>query len=158
MALKDFEGVQIWVIGQGMDKYLTVPLGKYLVFKDSLQFLGSSLATLAKKLRKTGRESFKHLSSKFLGVEAREFRLLVRKGVYPYEYMDSSEKIDEQQLPPKEAVHSKLTDSDISDQDYEHAQNEWRTFNIHTMRGYHNLYMISMLHPFPPLIPFIQSL
>ena len=45
-----------------------------------------------------------------------------------------------------EAFHSKLTDSDISD---EHAQKVWRTFNIHTMRGYHNLYMMSMFHPFP---------
>ena len=53
MALKDFEGVEIRVIGQGMEKYMTLSLGKYLVFKDSLQFLGSSLATLAKNLLKT---------------------------------------------------------------------------------------------------------
>ena len=78
------------------------------------------------------------------------FRLLVRKGVYPYEYMDSWEKMDEQQLPPKEAFFSKLTDSGISDEDYEHAQKVWRTFDIHTMRDYHNLYMKSMLHPFLP--------
>ena len=125
LALKDFEGVEIRVIGQGMEKYLTLSLGKYLVFKDSLQFLGSSLATLAKNLLKTGLESFKHLTRQFLGTEAREFRLLVRKGVYPYEYMDSWEKMDEQQLPPKEAFFSKLTDSGISDEDYEHAQKVW---------------------------------
>ena len=51
-----------------------------------------------------------------------------------------------------------MTDCDIRDEDYDHAQNVWRTFNIHTMRGYHNLYMMSMFHPFPPHIPFIQSL
>ena len=33
MALKDFEGVEIRVIGQGMEKYLILSLGKYLVFK-----------------------------------------------------------------------------------------------------------------------------
>ena len=77
MALKDFEGVEIRVIGQGMEKYLTLSLGKYLVFKDSLQFQGSSLATLGKNLLKTGLESFKHLSRRFLEVEAGEFRLLV---------------------------------------------------------------------------------
>ena len=118
--------MEIRVIGQGMEKYLTLSLGKYLVFKDSLQFLGSSLATLAKNLLKTGLESFKHLTRQFLGTEAQEFRLLVRKGVYPYEYMDSWEKMDEQQLPPKEAFFSKLTDSGISDEDYEHAQKVWR--------------------------------
>ena len=68
--------------------------------------------------------------------------------------MDSWEKMDEQQLPPKEAFHSKLTDSDISDEDYEHAQKLCRTFNIHTMRGYHKLNMMSMFHPFPLHIPF----
>ena len=74
----------------------------------------------------------------------------MRKGVYPYEYMDSWEKMDEQQLPPKEACFSKLTDSGLSDEDYEHAQKVWRTFNIHTMRDYHNLYMMRMLHPSSP--------
>ena len=73
MALKDFEGVEIRIIGQGMEKYLTISLGKYLFFKDSLQFLGSSLATLAKNLLKTGLDSFKHLSRKFPGTEAQEF-------------------------------------------------------------------------------------
>ena len=54
--------------------------------------------------------------------------------------MDSFEKMDEAQLPPKEAFYSKLTDSNISDEDYEHAQNVWRNFNIRTMRDSHNLY------------------
>ena len=53
-----------------MEKYLTPSLGKYLVVKDSLQFLGSSRATLVKNLLKTGLESFKHLSRQFLGTEA----------------------------------------------------------------------------------------
>ena len=47
MALKDFEGVEIRVIGQGIEKFLLLPLGKYLVFKCCLHFLGSSIATLA---------------------------------------------------------------------------------------------------------------
>ena len=83
MALKDFEVVEIRVIGHGMEKYLTLSLGKYLIFKDSLQFLGSSLDTLAKNLLKTGLESFKHLSRKLIGTEAQEFRLIVRKGCTP---------------------------------------------------------------------------
>ena len=61
MTLKDFEGVEIRVIGQGMEKYLNLSLCKYLVFKGSLQFLGSSLDTLTKKLVNTGLLSFKHL-------------------------------------------------------------------------------------------------
>jgi len=47
---------------------------------------------------------------------------LVRKGVYPYEYMDSWESFDEEELPPKEAFFSRLTGKGISDDDYQHAQ------------------------------------
>ena len=124
------------------------PWAKYLVFKVNLQFLGASFATLAKNMLKTGFHSIKHLSKKFLGPEAGEYRLLVRTGVYPYEYVDCWEKMDEKQLPLKEAFYSKLTDSNIRDEDYEHGQNLWRTLNLRTMRDYHNLYMMSMLHTF----------
>ena len=37
-----------------------------------------------------------------------ELDLLTRKGVYPYESMDSPEKLKETQIPPKEAFHSRL--------------------------------------------------
>ena len=51
-----------------------------------------------------------------------DLQLLTRKGVYPYEYMDSFEKFKERHLPEKTAFASKLTLDDISDTDYEHAQ------------------------------------
>ena len=51
-----------------------------------------------------------------------KFVLLLRKPVYPYEYMDSWEKFDETTLPPKEALYSNLNLEDISDEDYSHAQ------------------------------------
>ena len=80
MALKDFEVVDIRVIGQGMEKYISLSLGKYLVFKGSLQFLGSSLATLSKNLLKTDLERFMHVPKRFRMLAAHEFRLIVRKG------------------------------------------------------------------------------
>ena len=94
MALNDFEGVKIRMIGRGMENYLTPSLGNFLLFKESLEFPVSSLATIAKNPLKTGLESFKQLSRKFIGTEAREFHMLGRKFVYPYEYMDSCEKMD----------------------------------------------------------------
>ena len=56
--------------------------------------------------------------------------LLLRKRVYPYEYMDSWEKFDENTLPPKKDFYSNLNLEDISDEDYTHAQKEWNTFKI----------------------------
>ena len=51
-----------------------------------------------------------------------KFVLLLRKGVYPYEDMDSWEKFDETSLPDKKAIYSNLNLEDISDEDYAHAQ------------------------------------
>ena len=69
--------------------------------------------------------------------------LLTRKGVYPYDYVSSIEKLSETQLPPKDQFYSKLNDEDISDEDYNHALNVWQTFGCKTIRDYHNLYLKS---------------
>ena len=69
--------------------------------------------------------------------------LLTRKGVYPYDYVSSLEKLSETQLPTKEKFYSRLNDEDISEEDYQHAQNVWNTFGCQTMRDYHDLYLKS---------------
>ena len=69
-----------------------------------------------------------------------KFNLLTRKGVYPYEYMDSLEKLEETTLPPKEAFYSRLNDGGISDEDYAHAQKVWKTFKMEYFKDYHELY------------------
>ena len=50
-----------------------------------------------------------------------KFVMLLRKGVYPYEYMDCWERFNETSLPPKKDFYSELTLEDISDKDYAHA-------------------------------------
>ena len=67
--------------------------------------------------------------------------LLKRKGVYPYDYMDYPKRLEETCLPPKSSFCSRLTDADISDSDYVHAQNVWRTLNLNTLGDYHDHYM-----------------
>ena len=69
-----------------------------------------------------------------------QLSLLLRKGVYPYDYVDCLKKLDEKSLPPKEAFYSKLTGVGITDEDYLHAQTVWKEFNIESMKDYHNLY------------------
>ena len=69
--------------------------------------------------------------------------LLLRKGVYPYEYMDSWERFDETSLPDEKAFYSKLNDEDITDKEYAHAQNIWEVFGIKNLGEYHDLYVLS---------------
>ena len=69
--------------------------------------------------------------------------MLLRKGVYPYEDMDSWEKFDETSLPDKKAFYSNLNLEDISDEDYAHAQKVWDVFEINNLGEYHDLYVQS---------------
>ena len=69
--------------------------------------------------------------------------MLLRKGVYPYEYMDSQEKFNETVLPPQKAFYSNLNLGDISDEDYLHAQKVWDVFKIKNLDEYHDLYVQS---------------
>ena len=105
-----------------------------LRFIDSFKFMASSLDRLSGNLDK---QAFTNTSRYYDG---KQLDLLLRKGVYPYEYMDSTKRLDETQLPPKKAFYSRLSGDDISDEDYEHAQKVWNEFGMKTLRDYHDLY------------------
>ena len=70
-----------------------------------------------------------------------QYQLLVRKGIYPYEYMSIRDKFTETKLPPKEAFCSNLNMSNISDEDYKHVQKVWDAFNIKNLEECHDLYL-----------------
>ena len=48
--------------------------------------------------------------------------LLLQKGVYPYEYMDSFDRFQETELPPIGKFNSSLSDESIPKKDYQHGQ------------------------------------
>ena len=108
-----------------------------LKFVDSFRFISSSLEELTNNLDK---DQCKNLKKFF---DDRQLNLLKRKDVYPYDYVDSVDKLAETALPPKEAFFSKLNDEQISDEDYEHAKKIWKEFNMKTLMEYHELYNIS---------------
>ena len=70
-----------------------------------------------------------------------KFRLMIRKGVYPYEYIAGWKKFEEISLPQKDAFYSRLNTKGISDQDYEHAQQVWDTMEKKTLGCYHDTYL-----------------
>ena len=57
----------------------------------------------------------------FCNGDINKFIFLLKKGVYPYEYMDSWEKFNETSLPDKKAFYSELRLKDITNKDYLHA-------------------------------------
>ena len=69
--------------------------------------------------------------------------MLLRKGLFPYEYIDSWEKFDETALLPKKIFYSNLNLEDINDEDYAHAQKVWDVFEIKYLGEYHDLYIQS---------------
>ena len=69
--------------------------------------------------------------------------MLLRKGVYPYEYIDGWDKFNEKIIPSKELFYSNLTLENISEADYAHGNNVFKKFNINNLGEYHDLYVKS---------------
>ena len=107
-----------------------------LRFIDSFKFMSSSLEKLVKNLDSNELNILKRF---FPGDEKRS--LVSRKGFFPYDWYTCLEKLEEEKFPEKEECHLKLYDESISDEDYKHAKNVWKKFNMKNMRDYHNLYL-----------------
>ena len=93
--------------------------------------MASNLDALSKTL---GSDQCMNMNKYYNG---EQFELLLKKGVYPYEWINI-ERLSDGELPPKEAF-----ECGISDEDYTHAQNVWNSFKCKTFRDYHDLYNVS---------------
>ena len=72
-----------------------------------------------------------------------KFLVLLRKGICPYEYMDSWNKFNQDKLSPMSNFYSELTMENIPNSDYRHAQRVFKTFNNKNLGDYHDLYVQS---------------
>ena len=108
-----------------------------IVFKDSLKFMASSLEALVNNLPEGNLNNLeKYFTSK-------QVKLLKQKGFFPYEYMDSIEKLKDPTPPPQKAFYSKLTGKGINNYNYNHVLNVWKTFKMKTFKEYLELYNIT---------------
>ena len=141
----------IVVIAKNKEEYITfsveVVVDKYidrqgvekekfmeLRFIDSFKFMATSLDSLVKNLVNGGQ--------RLAGFEEyleSPYKLLTRKGIYPYEYMTSWDKFKETELPPIEAFNNQLNMPGVSEDDYQHAQWVWKEFEIRNLGEYHDL-------------------
>ena len=124
---------EIKCIPTNTEKYISFSLGN-LRFIDSVNFLLSSLDKLVK-----GSDEFT-IMKKFMPEENKR-QLLLKKGIYPYEYMDSFDRFGETKLPEKEKFYSSLSGKGITDEEYAHAKQVWKTFGCRNLGDYHDLYV-----------------
>ena len=117
--------------------------------KSECEFIGlknNRLNYRCKECNGTSAKSVNDLTEKFPNTyqlcngDLNKFVLLLRKGVYPYEYMDSWERFNETSLPPKKDFYSELILEDISEKDYNHAQKVFEEYCT-DMGDYHDLYV-----------------
>jgi hypothetical protein len=91
-------------------------------------------------------EDFKFLNKNFNEEELDTLKYFINnertfKGIYPYEYIDSIDRLEETKLPPIEKFYSTLKQEGITKEEYKHAQNIWKTFKCKTLQDYHDIYL-----------------
>ena len=129
----DYNKVQL--LSKNSENYISIDYGsnyKKIRFLDSYRFMVKGLSDVAKSM-----VEFSILDKYFKG----DISLLKQKGYYPYEYIDSIDRLNETSLPPKESFFSSLTQKVITDKEYSHAQEVWKHHNCKTLKDYHNLYL-----------------
>ena len=121
---------------------MSIIVNRNIVFLDSNQFYKGKLDNHASNLED---KDFKHLISEF---SKDKLEILKRKGAYPYEWVDSYEKFDYKELPPKECFYSPIKDGNrdnnnghISDEKHLNLKNEWEEIGFNTFRDFHNYYL-----------------
>lgn len=100
------------------------------------RFMQYSLEKLVSYMEPT---NFKRLSMNYMNEYHKN--LLMRKGVFPYDYLSSWERLQETSLPTKDKFFSKLKNVGITDEDYNHAQIVWDTFDHQSLGDYLELYL-----------------
>lgn len=105
-------------------------------FLDSYRFLSSSLASLAETLSD---DQCVEIQNQFgNGIKFEQMR---QKGVFPYSYTESFQKLDEPALPTIEQFYDRLSESHIPQADYDRAVKVWQTFGCKTLGDYSDVYL-----------------
>ena len=146
---------KIDVIAQNSEKFINIGFDSLSV-KDSFSFITASLDKLVSMtkydntdekdrrkwvLRDNWQSNFRYSSKNDIIKTEKCLDLLTEKGVYPYDYMNSFDKFNDEHLPSKEQFYSRLTEEDITNDDYNKAKQIWKHFDIKNMGEYHDLYL-----------------
>ena len=116
----------------------------YMTTKDE-KFIFRCFECKKNSMKNFSKELIKRFANiyEFCNGDINKFILLSRKGVYPYEYMDSWGRFNETSLTDKEAFYSNLNMEDITDVDHRDAKRVFKSFNNKNLGDYHDLYVQS---------------
>ena len=141
---------------------------KYLkfTFKDTMSFLQGSLDANAKKL-KDSNHPFPYLRNSHLcktdgKIDEEKFELLLRKGSYPYDSIQSHRDLQRKNFAPKEDFFSCLgIGKNISDEDFEHGEKVFKKFGCKNMLDYSKIYVeldnLLLLESWQPVSDYTSS-
>lgn len=127
------EQKRVHVIPLNTEKYLALNVGA-LKFIDSMSFFGMGLDKVAKSMKK---EDFKYV---YTNAPEADRELCLKKGIYPYEFIDSLEKLNTANIIPRTAFKNKLN-GDLSEDDYKAYKHAWNVLKCKTLRDYHKWYL-----------------
>lgn len=127
---------KVSVIARSLEKYTSITMGKF-VFIDSLAFLPASLDNLSQICPIEMKQ--KYIAN--ITTDPSKQQLLMRKGCIPYEYLDDFDKFEDTSLPPIEAFHSSLSNTNIDQETYNRLQNIWTAFQCKNLGEFCDLYL-----------------
>ena len=116
------------------NRFISVQIGPF-IFKDSYLFLNKNLDYLTSTISDEDRISLKQ------EFDEENYRLLTKKGIYPYDYFDEKQKYCETELPKKQKFFNKFNNKNISNEEYKHALNVFKTFKCKDLLEYSELYL-----------------
>ena len=144
---------RIDIISENYEKYKsiswTISKNTKIVFKDSFQFLATSLSKLVSNLKEKTtdieelKKKFPNLleTFPFLKKNEEKFNLLTQKGIFPYSWFSCDQKFKVKKLPKIEEFYDELNKVKCEISDYERANLIWSDFNCKSFKHYHDLYL-----------------
>jgi len=87
------------------------------------------------------KDKLRIIQREFCYLSAENFDLLTRKGIFPYEYIDCVEKLEDMCLSLRESFYSSLTGDTVSKVNYALAVNVWQRFSVRTLGEYSDSYL-----------------
>ena len=130
----------ITVLPQSVDTYIAIMIGKCR-YLDSRRFLNAPLDTLMESATsESGPQAFRYLSRY---VQNDHLELFMRPQPFCYEFLDGPDKLTASELPPKSAFFDSISETDISDREYAHAQAIWHAVGMRTLRHYVETHLLT---------------